>query len=184
MEHPSFHDLYTREAASPQEVGTKAVISWLFRDAQRRAYWSTYGLTDEDINHDFGRGTRTIGAIVAHQIGLIRFMVAHLNPDAAAQMTADTLHPAEGLADPDTDPLRFRLDSLVERRQTFGARFLEELNAFPEARWMEKPAISFVELPAWEKWPILQRVLRPLDDYATHVGQVYYARRLLGKPLS
>lgn len=178
MGHPLFHDLYTREAASPQEAGTKAAISWLFRDAQRRGYWSTYGLTDEDINHDFGQGARTIGAIVEHQIGLIRFMVAHLNPDAAKQMRMD------GLAAPETDPRRFRLDSLVERRQAFGERFLEELTAFPQQRWLEKPTISFAKLPEWEKWPILQRVLRPLDDYATHVGQVYYARRLLGKPLS
>jgi len=72
----------------------------------------------------------------------------------------------------------------VARRQTFGEHFLEELDTFPEERWMEKPAISFATLPEWEKWPVLQRVLRPLDDYATHVGQVYYARRLLGKPLS
>lgn len=178
MEHPLFHDQYTHEAVSPQEPGTKAVISWLFRDAQRRAYWSTYGLTDEDINHDFGQGARTIGAIVAHQIGLIRFMVAHLNPDAAKQMTMD------GLANPETSPRRFRLDALVERRQGFGERFLQELNAFPEQRWMEKPAISFAKLPEWKKWPVLQRVLRPLDDYATHVGQVCYVRRLLGEPLS
>ena len=36
---------------------------------------------------------------------------------------------------------------------------------------------------SWADWPVFMRFLRPLIDYATHIGQVNYARRQLGKPV-
>jgi hypothetical protein len=35
----------------------------------------------------------------------------------------------------------------------------------------------------WAEWPVFMRFMRPLIDYATHIGQVNYARRQLGKPV-
>ena len=36
----------------------------------------------------------------------------------------------------------------------------------------------------WAEWPVLMRLMRPMVDVATHVGQVNYARRQLGKPVA
>jgi len=36
---------------------------------------------------------------------------------------------------------------------------------------------------SWGEWSLLMRILRHLADLATHIGQINYARRQLGRPV-
>jgi len=162
---------YAGEAPAPDEAAFQEVIRYIFEEIQRRGYNSVNGLTDEDLNVEPGQGAWSIGEILKHELDLIRFFTESIEPGA----TGDIMSPDVG------EKGDWNLDAILPFREVLGERFLEVLTrATPESLMATHP-----DMPpkAWASWPALMRMLRPLIDYATHVGQVNYARRQLGKPV-
>jgi len=75
----------------------------------------------------------------------------------------------------------WNLDAIMEARQQLAARFFEVFDALDEPALMERRPDAYP--PRWAEWPLLMRMLRPILDIATHIGQVNYARRQLGNPV-
>jgi hypothetical protein len=162
---------YAREAPAPAAPTLHETVRYLFDELQRRAYHSTLGLTDEDLNVDPGHGAWTIGRILQHQLFLVQFMTEKLRRGSTQDLPQYSPHPQGPLL----------LDTILEQRETLGERFQSVFAEIAPESLMKKCP----EMPpdGWAEWPALMRILRPLTDLATHVGQVNYARRQLGKPL-
>ncbi len=163
---------YEREAPAPTAATLRETIRYLFDEIERRAYQSTKGLEDADLNADPGHGAMSIGALLQHQLALVRFLIHHLDPQAAAALPNPTGIGKEG---------DWHLAAIVPFRETLNERFRAIFAAATDETLMSKRPDLFPK--EWAEWPVLMRLLRPLADIATHVGQVNYARRQLGKPL-
>jgi hypothetical protein len=74
----------------------------------------------------------------------------------------------------------WHLAAILPYRETLNERFRQVFAAASDETLMSRRPELFPE--EWAEFPVLMRVLRPLTDIATHVGQVNYARRQLGKP--
>ena len=162
---------YVREAPAPAAPTLHETVRYLFDETQRRAYHSTLGLTDEDLNVDPGHGAFTIGQILQHQLFLVQFMTETLKRGSTQDVPLGSPHPQEQIS----------LDATIEQRELLAERFRSVFAEVAPDSLMQKCP----EMPpeGWAEWPVLMRILRPLTDLATHVGQVNYARRQLGKPL-
>ncbi len=164
---------YQREAPVPTAPTMRETIRYVFDEIQRRAWHSTDGLVDADLNHDPGNGAMTIGAILHHQLLLVRFYIYNLDPGVLEEMPIPPEVGSEG---------DWHIAGFIPYREKLAERFRRALAASTDEAWMAKrPDLRAPE--GWEDWPVLMRVLRPLTDLATHVGQVNYARRQLGKPV-
>jgi len=164
---------YEREAPEPAATTMRETIRYLFDEIERRAYHSTKGLTDADLNADPGHGAMSIGAILHHQLRLVRFIVSHMDP---AALEAYPFPPPELGTEGD-----WHVEGFLAYRETLNELFRRVFAEVTDERLMSKPDIKI--LPAWVDFPILMRILRPLADLATHVGQVNYARRQMDKPV-
>ena len=165
-------DRYRDEAPAPEAPTLFETITYIFNEEMRRGWVGMRGLDDADLNLDPGKGTMSIGAILAHEVGLIRFMTETLKPGSAQDISSDEIG-EEG---------DWNLSAIIEAREALGDRFRQVLaDTNPGDLMGKRPAMP---PQAWAEWPVLMRILRPLIDFATHVGQVNYARRRLGKPLT
>ena len=167
------HDLnrYEAEAGAPAEPTLREAVRFLFDEIARRAYQSTKGLTDEQIRHDPGGGSWSIGAILGHQLRLVAFITNFLRPGSVEPPPPGAIC-QEGHLD---------FESFLRERERLNEKFREIWAAVDDATLMgTRPEMP----PAhWAEWPVLMRCLRPLTDLATHVGQVNYLRRQLGNPV-
>jgi hypothetical protein len=162
---------YEKEAPAPAEPTLREGVRYLFDEIQRRAYNSTKGLTKEQVDHEPGEGSWGIGSILAHQLRLVAFMTNTLSPGAIAQAV-----PAEA-----GEAGNWSMDVLLARREELNERFRQIWSAVGDDTLMGlRPGLP---PEAWAEWPVLMRLLRPLTDLATHVGQVNYIRRRLGNPV-
>ena len=162
---------YGQEAPAPRDSDVKETIRYTFDEIQRRAYHSTQGLDDTDINCAPGKGAWSIGQILDHQLFLVRFMIKTLAPDAIGDIAPYKPGPAGS----------HNLAEIAGEREALNERFRAVWQSTPETALMERrPGLP---PSTWADWPILMRLLRPLTDIATHVGQVNYVRRQLGKPV-
>ena len=162
---------YEHEAPAPEAASWRETIRYLSDETARRAYHSTDGLTDADINVDMGHGAFTIGEILKHQLDLVRFMTETLERHSTKDLPK--MEVGEKGA--------HRLDAIVAFREVLHERFGEVL-----ARTTDETLMGLCpQMPpkGWAEWPVLMRILRPLTDNATHVGQVNYVRRQLDKPV-
>ena len=164
-------DRYEKEAAAPSAATLFEAVRFQFDEIQRRAYHSTKGLTAEQVDHDPGQGSWSIGAILAHQIRLVTFFTNTLQPGSVEQLPAGSLG-ADG---------HYDLEAILVHRERLNEKFRQVWAGITESALMEKRP----DLPPapWADWPVLMRLLRPLTDLATHVGQVNYIRRQLGNPV-
>ena len=162
---------YGQEAPTPSAANAHETIRYIFDETQRRAFASTKGLTETDLEHDPGHGAWPIGNILNHQLFLVWFMLDTLKPGSANDL------PRPNFSDRGDLDLAY----ILEMRETLAERFREVLKSVTPEVFMEKRP----DLPpeGWSDWPVLMRILRPLTDLATHTGQVNYARRQLGKPV-
>jgi hypothetical protein len=165
---------YRDEAPAPGAATMRETIRYIFDEIQRRAWHSTDGLTDADLNHDPGFGAMSIGAILHHQLRLVRFYIYNLDPKALEDIPIPPEVGSEG---------NWHVAGFVGYREVVAERFRRTFAAATEDGLMAKR--PDLRGPAgWEDWPVLMRILRPLTDLATHVGQINYARRRLGKPVA
>jgi hypothetical protein len=164
-------DRYEHEASTPAAPALHETIRYVFDETQRRAYHSTKGLTAEDLSHEPGHGAWSIGAILHHQLRLVRFITHTLEPGSVEDLP---------LPDIGQDG-RWNPAAIVAYREVLAERFREVFARVSDETLMG--ARPDVPPPGWADWPVLMRILRPLTDLATHVGQVNYARRQLGKPV-
>jgi hypothetical protein len=167
------YERYQKEAPAPAAATMRETIRYVFDEIQRRAWHSTEGLVDADLNHDPGHGAMTIGAILHHQLRLVRFYIYNLDPLALEDIPIPPEVGSEG---------DWHAAGFVAYREEVAERFRQVFAAATDGALMAKrPDLRGPE--GWEEWPVAMRILRPLTDLATHVGQVNYARRRLGKPV-
>jgi len=162
---------YANEAPAPTAANYDETFAYFFNEQRRRAYNSTDGLSNDDLSHSPGHGAWSIGEILSHQLYLLRLMAENLEPGSMAQLPE---------ADIGTDG-RWNLKAIVTERE----RLWDELEVVfgrmtPEGQMEKRPGVP---PESWADRPAFMRFLRPLIDYATHIGQVNYARRQLGKPV-
>jgi hypothetical protein len=163
---------YEGEAAAPTKPTLHETIRYVFDEIQRRAYHSTQGLDASHLNHDPGHGCMGIGQILYHQIRLVRFITHMLEPGSLAELPEPDLG-QEG---------DWNLDAILGYREALNENFRRVFARTTDETMMGLR--SEVPPEAWAQWPLLMRILRPLTDLATHVGQVNYARRQLDKPVA
>ncbi len=162
---------YAEEAPFPTTADFDSTFAYFFNEQRRRAYNSTNGLSNEDLSLQPGHGGWSIGEILSHQLYLLRFM-------------ANTLEPGSTKDLPDTDVGEqgaWKIEVITAERERLWDHLAEVFGGMTADGLMEKRP----DLPPdhWADWPVFMRILRPLIDYATHIGQVNYARRQLGKPV-
>lgn len=163
---------YASYAPSPTKASLHESIRYLFDETQYRAFHSTDGLSDEDVNVDPGHGAWSIAENLKHQVMLTQFIVETLKPGSTGDL------PRFDFGEKGAR----KLAPLLESREVLNERFREVLAEMtPEGLMEPRP-----DLPPddWKGWPVLQRVLRPLTDIAGHTGQINYARRQLDKPVA
>lgn len=164
-------DRYRDEAPAPQAATLHETVRYQFDETQRRAFHSTDGLTDADLSVDPGNGAWSIGQILKHQLFLVRFITETLKPGSTDDIPKENFGP-DGAWD---------LAGMCGHREVLNERCREVFSATPPDALLEKRP----DMPPeqWADWPVLMRIQRPIVDIATHVGQVNYARRQLGKPV-
>jgi hypothetical protein len=163
---------FPNEAQTPTAANFREAIYYFFHENERRATQSTKGLTQENVNHDPGHGSWSIGMLIKHQLDLIGLMTNNLTPGAIKNIQVPEIG-EEG---------NWNLQAMISHRETLAQCFLETFAALPEEKFMDtRPGVY---PPHWEEWPVIMRMLRPLLDISTHIGQVNYARRQQGNPIS
>ena len=163
---------FPNEAQTPTGATFRETVYYFFRENERRAKQSTDGLTQENVDHDPGHGSWSIGMLIKHQLDLIGLMTDNLTPGSMKNIEAPDIG-AEG---------NWNLEAMLLHRSTLSDHFLEVFDALSEEKFMDtRPGVY---PPHWEEWPVLMRMLRPLLDISTHIGQVNYARRQLDNPIS
>ena len=163
---------FPNEAPTPTAATFHEVVHYFFNENERRAAESVDGLRESDVNHDPGHGAWSIGMILKHQVQLIGLMTNNLKPGSVEHLEAPDLG-SEGA---------WNLENLLSYRKDLADRFIEVFDSLPEEEFMTtRPGVY---PPHWEEWPALMRMLRPLLDMSTHIGQVNYARRQRDNPIN
>lgn len=163
---------FPNQAQTPTAATFAEVIFYYFRENERRAEQSTDGLTIENVNYDPGHGSWSIGMLLKHQLDLIGLITNNLNPGSIDDIEAPDIG-EEG---------NWNLEAMTAHRKVLSARFFEVFDSLSDSEFMEtRPGVY---PPGWEEWPVTMRMLRPLLDIATHIGQVNYARRQLDNPVT
>ncbi len=151
---------YVGEAPAPKEPSLHEALVYIYNEIERRSFHSTDGLTNDDLNHEPGHGAWSIGEILKHELGLVRFITETLEPGS----TKDLSKPEIG------EKGNWFLDAIIQHREQVGERFREVFaRATPEQLMEKRPDVPPED---WADWPVLMRILRPLTDLATHTGQV------------
>ena len=163
---------FPNEAPTPTEASFHEVIRYFFNENERRAEESVDGLSADEVNHDPGHGAWSIGMLLKHQVQLIYLMTNNLQPGSADDVPASDMG-SEGA---------WNLENLMAYRKALGERFLQVFNGLPQEEFMTTRPGVYPD--RWGEWPALMRMLRPLLDISTHVGQVNYARRQLDNPVN
>jgi hypothetical protein len=163
---------YEDEAPTPTAANFEEAFAYLFNEQRRRAFNSTNGLTGADLSADPGNGAWSIGEILKHQLQLLRLMAENLEPGS----TKDFGKPAIG------EPGAWDLNAIVAERERLWDHLAAVFARTSADSLMEKR--PGVRPEPWAEWPAFMRFMRPLVDYATHIGQVNYARRQLGNPVT
>ena len=162
---------FPNEAQTPTAATFHEVIYYYFRENERRAAQSMDGLTVENLNHDPGHGSWSIGMLLKHQLDLIGLITNNLRPGSTNDIEAPDIG-EEG---------NWKLETIMAYRKLLAARFFKVFDSLSEDEFLEtRPGVY---PPNWEEWPVIMRMLRPLLDIATHIGQVNYARRQLDNPV-
>jgi len=163
---------YARRPDPPQEPSPHETIRFLIDEIQRRAYRATKGLTSEDLSADPGKGAWSIGRILKHQLDLLQFFLETLAPGSVEKLESPEIG-QEG---------KWNLEAIISYRENLCTKFKKALSKTSLDSLMETPD----ETPnsAWSNSPILMRILIPLTDLSHHTGQVSYARRQFGKPVT
>ncbi len=173
MGNPDPYERYQSEAPAPAAATLRETVRFVFDEIQRRAWHSTDGLTDADLNHDPGHGAFTIGDILHHQLGLVRFYIYNLDATALEDLPIPPEVGSKG---------DWHLAGIIPYRERLAMKFRKVFaDASDEYLMSKRPDLR---PEAWADFPVIMRLMRPLADLATHVGQVNYARRQLGKPVS
>ncbi len=163
--------MFPGEAPPPNDATMHETLRYTLDEVLLRWRDSVAGLTNEDLSADPGKGAMSMGLLFHHELGLMRFMTNTLRPDPRPEMSMD------GVGEQGA----WNIDVMCERRDAFGETLHEVLASMAPEEFLEKRPDAPPE--QWAEWPVLMRLLRPLTDLATHVGQVCYARRQLGKPM-
>jgi hypothetical protein len=163
---------YAGEAPAPAEASMGEALLYAFNETARRAYHSTDGLDAADFDLDPGAGAMSIGELQRHQAFLLRLMIETVEPGASGAV------PKAAIGEPgawDVEAFAVQREALNEQFRAVWSRCNYE--SLMEKRPGQPP-------DHWAEWPALMRLMRPMVDVATHVGQVNYARRQLGKPVA
>ena len=162
---------FPNEAPTPQAATLHEVIRYYVNENERRAAESAAGLTPDEVNSDPGHGAWGIGQLVKHQNDLVGMVTETLKPGS----TKDLALPDVGTTGD------WNLENLMAARRQLTERFFEVFESVTPEDLMGVQPEAYP--PRWAEWPILMRILRPILDIATHIGQVNYARRQLGNPV-
>ncbi len=163
---------FPHEAPTPSEATFSETICYFHNENERRAAESVAGLTAAEVNHDPGHGAWSIGALLKHQLDLLNLITNTLKPGSTGDVPAPELG-TEG---------DWNLDAIMTYRHTLADRFMEVFDAMAPEEFMETRPEAYP--PRWGEWPVMMRMLRPLLDMSTHIGQVNYARRQLDNPVN
>lgn len=159
------------EAETPAAPTFDEVIRYYINETERRAAESVAGLSNHELNTDPGHGAWSIGQLLNHQLQLLRLITENLKPGSTSDIPKPNIG-QEGEWD---------LDAILAHRAVLSRRLREVFDATPLDEFMKtRPGLR---PERWAEWPMLMRILRPLIDIATHVGQVNYARRQLDCPV-
>lgn len=147
---------------APESVSSGAVIARLLDGIGFRYHWATEGLTDPDMAFRPAPDSMTLGEVVRHIHGLLRWvalgagMAAEEGPMAFAEGTA------------------VRANTLLLARE-LSTRFSRMADADLQA--------FAIRTSRGDSFPVWNLLNGPLADSLTHIGQVVSWRRILGKPV-
>ena len=166
-----YPELFPGQAPTPQAATFEETLNYFFNENEVRAAQSVAGLEDADLNADPGQEAWSIGELLQHQLHLIRMMCENMEPDSTSNLGKLEIG----------EKGNWSLSAITDTRSVYAQRFHEVFERMtPEKFMATRPG---VHPKFWAEWPALMRVLRPLLDISTHIGQVNYARRQLGKPV-
>lgn len=163
---------YSGEAPTPEAPTYEAAFAYFFNEMRRRSFNSTDALRDEDLSVDPGHGSWSIGEILKHQLHLLRFMAETLEEGASTTVEKTDIGTRDG----------WNLQAMIAERELLWDHLADVFARATPISMMGKR--QGLPPERWADWPVFMRFMRPLIDYATHIGQVNYARRQLGKPVA
>lgn len=79
---------FPNEAQTPTAATFREATLYYFRENERRAAQSVNGLTAENVNHDPGHGSWSIGMLLKHQLDLIGLITNNLQPGSTKDFAA------------------------------------------------------------------------------------------------
>jgi len=165
-------DRYAGPPPNPAQASLHTLVAYAHDEIARRWYHATSGLDQDDFNAEPGNDAWTIGEIYKHQLYLMVMIIENITP-------------GEGKAVPRPDigePGAWDIEAMHAYREELNEKFRHIwANTNPDTLMEKRPDMRPEH---WADWPVLTRFMRPLIDVATHIGQINYARRQLGKPVS
>ena len=147
----------------PAEVSGGAVIARMVDGIGFRYRWATEGLEESDLGYRPSADSRTIGELLEHMYGLVRWMV-----DITGAARPGDVSKTRGLGDLRTSTILLAHDL----RRKFVRMTDQQLRQ------------STITLSSGETFPFWNLLNGPLEDVLTHIGQLSSWRRLRGKPVA
>jgi len=147
--------LFYRVDDYPDEINAAGILVRLIDGLGFRFFWATDGLGESDYDYAPEQGGNSLGWMVAHIWGLTNWVRINLTGERAS-----------------------RPRSIPEQRD----HVLEMLCGLRE-HFSRLSAIELSRIKI-EGYPFWHMINGPIADALTHVGQINYARRLAGAPVS
>ncbi|MEM9141379.1 MAG: hypothetical protein AAGA86_00235 [Bacteroidota bacterium] len=150
---------YATIPEAPKTLGAGAVMSRMIDGLGFRYYWSTQGLSENELNYEPGGDARTIAQTMDHvlQLTQVVLMFAQKEAGKTERPEKDTIHTREAT-----------LANLAKASALF--------RAMDDASFTGKTE-SVSELTFWNY------INGPIADALWHTGQITMLRRMAGNPI-
>lgn len=137
----------------PENVDAAGVVARLLDGLGFRFFWATHGLEEDDFDFSPKEGSNTLGWMVRHVWGLMNWIHLHAFGSQASRPSSITDQRDHALG-------------LIWTIRSHVAHLTSD----------ELAEIRIEGLPFWHM------VNGPISDAISHVGQINYVRRMMGKP--
>ncbi len=165
---PSFsqgnpEDVYYQIPEAPSEYTPGAVAARVVDGLGFRYYWSTEGLTDEDLIYRPSEGARNVSETVDHIVNL-----------TAILLSASKKEPYAGI---DIEGLSF------EEKRTLTLSNIQEASDRLKATNFDLSEADMIFESSGSSFPFWNLLNGPIADAINHVGQIITLRRTNGNPI-
>ncbi len=157
---------YSSIPESPVAYSPGSVISKMLDGIGYRYYWSTDGLTPENISYRAAKDSRSLFELIVHIYDLV-----HGIEKVAVD---EVIKPPYDFSSLSFDELRTMTLTSIERSSQIFLHNGESIGAF-NLKFQRDEKI-------WE-FPMWNVLVGPITDTAYHIGQVVFLRRLAGNPI-